>query len=158
MSYREPLPAAKVTLSRERVTRVVSPSEAGYIQAMRSQTTFLMNNLMKAIEHINTYTPEAIRYGLKPIYDESQRLVPVDTRTLKRSGFVEVRSGKTQHTVVIGYGRYGRPHYAAMVHERMDFRHAPPTQAKFLEQAISSKGGDFSRRVQLYMSKLIGGQ
>lgn len=154
MTIRRARPPLKVTLSRERATSVVSPSEAGYIGAIKSQMDVILKNLERAIEHINFYTPEAVRFGLEPIYDESQILVPVDKGVLKASGFIETRSGTVHHTTVIGYGKYGNPHYAAMVHERLDLRHEAPTQAKYLEQAIATKGSMFAKRVTEYMSKL----
>lgn len=158
MSYRRALPAIKVSLGRERVTRAVGPSEAGYIANIRAQIKRLSDNMKKQLDHIHAYTPEAIRFALEPIYDESQRLVPVDTGDLKRSGFVGVRTRTRAHTVVLGYGIYGRPHYAAMVHERLDFRHAAPTQAKYLEQAIATKGGNLSIRINEYMTQVLGGK
>lgn len=157
MTFRKARPAIKVTLSRERATRVVSASEAGYISAMRNQVKAIHQNLEDAIRQITDATPEAIVFGLEPIMQESQRLVPVDTGDLKRSGFLTIDRTTTGPRVSIGYGRYGRPHYAAMVHERLDFRHAPPTQAKFLEQPIHDRIDDFRRRVELYMRRLTEG-
>jgi len=94
-------------------------------------------------------------YGLEPIYDESQRLVPVDRGKLKASGFLEINRRKNGVTVYMGYGRHGRPHYAAIVHERLDFQHLPPTQAKYLEDAVKTKLSTMERRIKLFMSKCL---
>jgi hypothetical protein len=150
------LPAIKLTLSRERVTRVVSPSEAGYIRFMRGQMEGIMANMTNVVAHIQNVTAHAIVFGLEPAFKRSQELVPVDTGDLKRSGFLEVRPRKSGVDAAIGYGRFGQPSYAAMVHERLDFRHAPPTQAKFLETAINEHIGDFQRRVELFMTRESG--
>jgi hypothetical protein len=115
----------------------------------------ITDNLLKTVQHIEGVTPEAIRYGLQPIYDESQRLVPVDTGRLKRSGFVETRKTASGTQAGIGYGRYGRPAYAGFVHERVDIPHAGDTQAKFLEQAVKTKLGDFRRRTERFMLKTM---
>lgn len=68
------------------------------------------------------------------IMGESKRLCPVDTGTLRSSGRVQepVHQGETV-TVVLSYGGAAAP-YAVSVHENMNAYHAPPTQAKFLEQ------------------------
>lgn len=84
------------------------------------------------------------------IMAESQILVPVDTGTLKRSGRVEEPevAGDTV-SVTVGYG-YGDEYparveatdpddhtgYAVYVHEIARYRHAPPTQYKYLEKPV----------------------
>lgn len=149
----EPL---QLNIGRVRRTVAASPSEKAYIKSIRDQMAVIRNNLLKVINHIENITPEAIRFGLKPIFDESQRLVPVDTGDLKASGFIEVRKTSTGATAAIGYARHGRPNYAGFVHERLDFRHASPTQAKFLEVAVNTRIGDFQRRVVLFYQKQAG--
>ncbi len=77
---------------------------------------------------------------------ESQRIVPVDTATLKGSAQVqEPEHVGDRISVTLGYG-YGvqvnpktgqiAAQYAVPVHERLDQYHAPPTQAKYLEQPV----------------------
>jgi len=118
--------------------------------------TVIRQNLLKVVNHIDNITPEAIRFALKPIFDESQRLVPVDKGTLKASGFVEVRKTATGASAAIGYARHGKPNYAGFVHERLDLRHAAPTQAKFLETAVNTHIDDFRRRLVLFYQKQTG--
>lgn len=145
-----------LSVGRVRVTRAVSPAQAGYIQSIRAQMAVIKQNLLKVIDYVDNITPDALVYGLKPIYDESQRLVPVDTGKLKASGFLETRKTARGASAVLGYGRYGRPNYAAYVHERLDLRHASPTQAKFLEAAVANRIDDFRRRIVLYYQKQTG--
>lgn len=151
-----PIPIEAV-VGRVRVTRAVSPSEGNYIQHMREQARAISENMRKAIEHVENQTKEALLFGAEPIFKESQRLVPVDTGRLKRSGFVTTRKRAGGPILQVGYGRYGQPFYAAFVHERVDIRHAPPTQAKFLEAAVMTNLGNFRRRVELFMRKLTSG-
>lgn len=145
-------------VGRQRVTAAAHPSEGGYIRTIRGQMDGIMNNMLKLIEGIEGATPAAIRFGLRPIFEESQRLVPVDTGDLKQSGYVEVRTESRSGRVraEIGYGLYGRPHYAGFVHEMVHIRHAAPTQAKYLEAAVNSKLGDFVRRVGFFLQKATG--
>ena len=67
------------------------------------------------------------------VFAETQRLVPVRYGVLKGSGQVKEPKGSgTGFSVDIVYGGPAAP-YAIYVHERLDQRHAAPTQAKFLE-------------------------
>jgi len=62
------------------------------------------------------------------VFALSQQLVPVDTGRLKASGYRRALG----FNFVIGYNT----EYAAYVHEIIDNYHAPPTQAKFLQDAF----------------------
>ncbi len=146
----------QLNVGRTRITRALSPAEGNYVEAIREQTAVVMQNLKKVIAHIENVTPEAIRYGLQPIFDKSQVYVPVDTGDLKRSGFIETRKTASGTVAAIGYGRYGRPTYAGIVHERLDMPHAPPTRALFLKAAVDEHIGDFQRRVVLFLKKNTG--
>ncbi len=147
-----------IQVGRQRVTVAASPSEANYIRIIRGQMGVIMKNMLKLIDGVQGATPAAIRFGLQPAFDESQRLVPVDTGDLKASGYVEVRtegrSGRVR--AEIGYGLYGRPHYAGFVHEMVQIPHAGVTQAKYLEAALNKHMGDFTRRVGRHMQKATG--
>lgn len=147
-----------IQVGRQRVTVAAHPSEAGYIRSIRSQMDVITKNMLKLIEGIENVTPHAIRFGLEPIFTESQRLVPVDTGDLKASGYVEVRTESRGGRVraEIGYGKHGRPHYAGFVHEMVQIPHAGVTQAKYLEAAVNKHIGDFVRRVSLFIQKGTG--
>lgn len=146
----------QLSVGRQRRTAIVSPSEAYYIPHIKSQMNSIIKNLTTVINHIEGVTPKAIVYGLEPAFKESQRLVPVDTGKLKRSGFIETKRTANGTVAAMGYGRYGRPTYAGFVHERLDVRHAPPTQAKFLEVAVMQHVDTFRRRVGLYIQRQTG--
>ncbi len=146
----------QINAGRSRITRVLSPAEGNYVEAIREQMAQIIRNMEKVVAHIENVTPEAIRFGLQPAFDKSQVYVPVDTGDLKRSGFIETRKTAGGTAAAIGYGRFGRPTYAGIVHERLDFVHAPPTRAKFLEAAINEHIGDFQRRVVLFLKKSTG--
>lgn len=147
----------RLSVGRIRKTVAIQPSEGGYISSIRNQMNLIKGNLLKVVNHIENVTPSALRFGLQPIFDESQRLVPVDTGDLKASGFIEVRTtGSGVTSAAIGYGRFGKPFYAGFVHERLDLRHASPTQAKFLEAAVNTKINTFKRRVALFYQKQTG--
>lgn len=70
---------------------------------------------------------------------ESKRIVPVETGALRASGQVQPPEVEgTRVSVRMGYGNAAVP-YAVYVHERLDLKHKPPTQAKFLEIPARAK-------------------
>ena len=147
-----------IQVGRQRVTVAAGPGEGRYIQIIQSQLAVIQKNMLKLIAGIENATPEAIRFGLQPIFDTSQELVPVDKGPLKASGYVEVRTEARSGRVraEIGYGLHGKPFYAGIVHERLDLRHAKGKQAKFLEAAINQHLGKFVRRVAFFLQKRTG--
>lgn len=143
-------------VGRVRVTVAAAPSEAGYIRSIRKQMDAIVGNIQKTIDRIEDVTPAALIFGVQPIFDRSQELVPVESGDLKASGFIETRETSQGTGVFVGYARFGKPNYAGFVHERLDIRHAKGKQAKFLEAAVNEKIGDFGRRVALFMSRETG--
>lgn len=127
------LKVGKVTVRTPRY-----PSEPGYVESVRRGMKELMDNVNYIFQQFEEITPEIMLDVLKPIYDESQVLVPVKTGDLKNSGFLRIASGRTGNIwVEMGYADGGDPDYAAYVHEMTNIPHKPPTQAKFLEQPIN---------------------
>lgn len=71
------------------------------------------------------------------IMTEAKRLCPVETGALRGSGLVRLAEAETGRLIVtLGFGGPAAP-YAGIVHERLDVRHRPPTQAKFLEVPVN---------------------
>ena len=97
---------------------------------------------------------DACLVAMRPIYDESQRLVPVLTRALRLSGYMQVTASPTgsgRRVVEVGYAPRGNPEYAVTVHEATHYQHEPPTQAKFLEQAIQNNARRSIERIRDYL-------
>jgi len=83
------------------------------------------------------------------IFNKSQILVPVDTGVLRGSGGVSAAtSGVSDEEVAVDifYGGPAAP-YALFVHEIQDNYHAPPTQAKYLEQPLMERLPEISRNL-----------
>ncbi|MFD6421552.1 hypothetical protein [Streptomyces sp. NPDC060198] len=66
------------------------------------------------------------------VLGESQAVVPLDEAALSRSGTASVDEAS-----LTGAVSYDSP-YAVVQHERLDFRHAPGRQAKYLEQPLNA--------------------
>lgn len=78
------------------------------------------------------------------ILAESAPIVPVDTGTLRASGHVDApKVDGLSVEVVVGYGGASAP-YALIVHENLEAFHEPPTQAKYLESVVASRGPKFA--------------
>lgn len=90
------------------------------------------DRLVRKLKAAGKKYPRRLARGVRKaaafILDKSQDLVPVDTGELKESGHVEARG---QEASVV----YEAEH-AVIVHEDLEARHEPPTQAKFLEQPL----------------------
>ena len=113
-----------------------------------------------ALPVVRAAAETAVEAAAELIFDESQRLVPVDTGALKASGKVS-RDGLT---AAISYGeedaagRGGRDTavYAPIVHERMDVHH-PHGQAKYLEAAMNGKAREVAETLVAGLRKAIEG-
>ena len=146
----------RFTVGRRRIDRGVSPLEASYTRSIRRQAEQIERNLAGVLRGIKELTPGALRHGLQPIFDESQKLVPVLTGDLKKSG--RLHTDVTSRGVVglIAYAEGGKPFYAVFVHERLDLKHDGETQAKFLEEAVNRKVGQVGPRIKAYFRRETG--
>lgn len=96
-----------------------------------------------------------IQLALAPIFERSLELCPEDTGELRNSAeLTTVRTGDK----VRGEISYGNAFawYAAIVHEVMWFHHDPPTQAKYLQQAMEEGVDDLPQRLQALYRELLG--
>lgn len=74
---------------------------------------------------------EGLFEAAEHILEESNRVVPLEEGPLSQSGFAETdRDNLVAH---VGYDTL----YAVPQHERLDYRHAPGREAKFLENTIN---------------------
>ncbi len=149
----------RINVGRQRRGGNIKPSEAGYIGAINAQMTNITRNFTSLVEGIENATPEALVHGLRPMFNESQVLVPVKTGRLKASGFLEAEHGSSKGRggrALIGYALAGNPMYAVIQHERLDFAHTAPTQAKYLEEAANRKLHLVPRRIRTFMRRLTG--
>ena len=156
MATPRPRPRLRVQLGRSRNTKATNPAEAGYTASVSAQMRVLRDNLLKIVKTIDDVTPDALIYGLLPIFDESQRLVPKKTGRLMISGFLGADKTGKGARANIGYAVGGDPFYAVIQHERLDFAHSAPTQAKYLEAAVDRFIGLVQPRVSEFLGVSTG--
>lgn len=90
------------------------------------------------------------------IMTDSKKQCPVDTGTLRSTGYVEQpEASGDQVTVQMGYGGPAAP-YAIWVHERLDLRHNPPTKAKFLEDPVKAAAPKLPARLAKRLKRVTG--
>lgn len=98
----------------------------------------------------------------------SEVLCPKDTSTLVNSRFEEpARQEGDVIRVVIGYGRGDAVNpkdgkhpsqYAVPVHEILEARHEPPTQAKYLEVPAVGYEPEFGETLKVWISRYVKGE
>lgn len=84
---------------------------------------------------IEAASVRAARLSAEHVLSESSRFVPIEEGTLSRSG---AASAEMQGDVAVGAVSYGTP-YAVVQHERLDFKHDPGRQAKYLEGPLHAE-------------------
>jgi len=127
----------KARVGPSRISSGTAPHVTNNVATVNQQMKSVIKNMEAFIAHIEGVTPEILEHALIPAFVLSQKYVPERTGKLKKSGYLRKRTFRGNPQVEIGYGLGGRPHYAALVHERLDFYHKPPTRAKFLEAALN---------------------
>jgi hypothetical protein len=100
---------------------------------------------------------QALTEEAQIVFRDSQRLVPVDTGTLRRSGIIiPVRERGNLIEVAMGYGGAASS-YALRQHENLQYRHKKGQQAKYLETPLFSRAdkllGNIKRRMERILSK-----
>jgi len=141
----------RLSVGRQRAGSRILPHEVQYVTAIQKEMSDIRNNLLKLVGYIGNISPEALVEALEPVFEESQKLVPVDTGRLKRSGFLKAVKTATGASAALGYGFRGSPSYAGLVHEATWIPHRGITQAKFLSDPINRQ----SRQIIIRYADII---
>lgn len=125
---------------------------AGSLQAslaanVAAQMDVIVENFRALTDNIDSQTGQIVLEALEPTFEMSQELVPVEFGELKASGYLEMSQTKGHATVEMGYGKGGHPDYAIIVHEDLEAYHAPPTQAKYLQQPLEQDSEFIQARI-----------
>lgn len=87
---------------------------------------------------------------------EAQKIVPRRTDALSDSGEVQSFWAEDRFYVLVGFG--GTPEtarYAQIQHERLDYKHPPGQQAKYLEVPAMAATPGMAERVAAYVAAKV---
>lgn len=98
---------------------------------------------------------QALTEEAQIVFRDSQRLVPVDTGTLRRSGQIlpAVEKG-TSVEITMGYGGAASS-YALRQHENLQYRHKKGQQAKYLEQPVRQRQNKLLQNIKKRMERIL---
>lgn len=94
-------------------------------------------NMTAAQKLVSKRTERGLKRAGLFVLRESKILCPFRFGNLRGSAAIETVGSGANMDVIVHYGRDAL--YAVYVHENLDARHAPPTQAKYLEQPVRQK-------------------
>lgn len=137
----------RLDVGKIRSTGSKFPWEPGYVASVRAQLDDLQKIMKSFVKQVEYTTPEICLEALRPTYEKSLGWCPVDTGDLRQSGYLEILPFRGQQRVEMGYGKHGIPFYAVIVHENLEYEHKPPTQAKWLERAVTEDLEDIQQRI-----------
>ena len=108
------------------------------------------------IAEVEAAMPQVLNEEAQIILRNSQRLVPVKTGTLRRSGtIVPPRKKGTKYEVVIGYGGAASA-YALQQHENLRYKHKEGKSAKYLEIPTQQQSEKMPEAIKNRLKRIIG--
>jgi len=118
-------------------------------------TKELQRTLEKLDKRAQAELKKALYAEAELIMTESKKQVPVDTGTLRSTGYVKQPEEKGDLVEVeMGYGGPAAP-YAIWVHERTELHHNPPTKAKYLEDPVKTAAPKLPGALAKRLRKII---
>lgn len=109
----------------------------------------------KAAKNGRNGAVRGLELGARQVLDVSNSQVPHEAGDLERDGAASVDS--TTLKSAVSYGRNAETaDYAVPQHERMDYRHDPGRNAKYLENAFNSEAGVVSQIIAEQTRKGLG--
>jgi hypothetical protein len=152
------IPRLNLNVGKARLSRNPAwPWEANYMQSFRDQAKALQDTLKNILQQFSDASPELVIDALQPTFEKAKMYCPKDTGRLVASAYLESVGFRGQPRVEMGFARGGNPYYAVVVHENLEMRHEPPTQAKFLEQAVNEDLPEIEKRIVANYTKFMNG-
>jgi len=106
-----------------------------YAQRTQKSMAAVNKNFAALIQTMTGIAPDVLKQVLQPTLDLAQVYTPVDTGELVNSGRLRVTRTHQNPRVEIAFGG-GAVNYAALVHEKTEYWHEPPTRSKYLQTAM----------------------
>lgn len=108
------------------------------------------------VDEVEKALPQVLSEEAQVIFRNSQRIVPVKTGTLRRSGqIIPPRKKGTKWEVVIGYGGAASA-YALQQHENLRYKHQQGKSAKYLEIPTQQQSKKMPEAIKRRLKRIIG--
>lgn len=118
-------------------------------------TQAMAKAMEKAAKNGRNGAVRGLELAARHVLDVSNSQVPHEVGDLERDGAASVDS--TTLKSAVSYGRNAETaEYAVPQHERMDYRHDPGRNAKYLENAFNSEAGVVSQIIAEQTRKGLG--
>lgn len=128
-----------------------------YTREARGSMAGVISRFQQFIDGLKKSAPDALYQALLPTFEKAQTYCPKKTGALVASGHLESGMNASGRAFArISFGGGGVIHYAAIVHERTDFHHAPPTRSKYLQAAVEEDLGKMKARFAASIKKTGG--
>lgn len=147
----------KIQVGKQRLTaRSSSVAERHYVAEVNAATKAITDELMNIFKQAENLSEDILIEALEPTGEKALKYTPYDTGLLHSSYYLEKTPFRGAPRVEMGFAKGGNPHYAAIVHEMLDMPHAPPTRAKFLEQALKEDMPVLLTRIRAAYKRFMG--
>lgn len=99
---------------------------------------------------IHGATGDGLQLAAEHLLAEANKIVPIEEHILEASGHPDIDRQALEASV-----SYDTP-YAVVQHERLDYRHDPGRQAKYLETPFNTEAATLQALVALPIRKALG--
>jgi hypothetical protein len=141
------IPTIGINVGLKRVPKASSTYQAAFTRSTRESMAAIIENYRSLVNAIRDATPQILHDIMEPVFDLSQLYCPVKTGKLQDSGRISAHETGTRVRVDISYGDGANVPYAAIVHERTELAHAPPTRSKYLQAALEESLDDIKEGI-----------
>ena len=128
-----------------------------FTESARASMAGIIQRFQEVINNIKGATIESLEEAMTPTFDKAQLYCPKKTGALVESGEMILGTNADDSAYCrIASGGGGTIPYAAIVHERTDLHHEPPTRSKYLQSAVEEDLGNIKSRFVRDMRIRIG--
>lgn len=136
----------------------LGPTHADYVNQIRRQMKEIEDALHEVLDGVRDVAPAIMIQALYPTFMESLRVCPVDTKGLRDSAYLQTTTTGKKPRVEMGYSKNNAIEYAAYVHEILEYEHAEPTMAKFLEYPMMEDLDGIRARLESLYAQFLAGK
>lgn len=146
----------KASIGRSRVSSSLPSNFADPTYDIRQQMQGILKEYFRWTRHLEDQAGDVLKEALKPTFRKSQEIVPYKDGDLMASGYLESRQFRGKSVCEIGYARGGKPEYAIIQHENLEYNHPNGGQAKYLERPLLQDADAIQQRILALLKEASG--